>query len=282
MSPEQARGTPVDKRADIWAFGAVLYEMLTGQRVFGGEDVAQTIANVINKEPAWEALPPATPARIRSIVARCLVKNARQRLRDMGDVRLALDGAFETAASSATVTSLPPRGTPAAWVAVLTAAVLGMVAFAVPAVRHLHEAPPASLPETRLDIATPTSDQPASFALSPDGRSLVFVASGDGASRLWLRPLATTTAQGAGGHRGCWRAGSILVARQPFDWRSRGRLAEASRSGRGCPDDAGGGRGGAWVSDEDYRQEGPRQDGPVTPSWDGPETTSVQLEASGV
>jgi len=73
MAPEQARGKAVDKRADIWAFGVVLFEVLTGQRAFGAEDIAQTLANVINKEPAWEALPPPTPARIRSIVARCLV-----------------------------------------------------------------------------------------------------------------------------------------------------------------------------------------------------------------
>ena len=83
MSPEQARGKAVDKRADIWAFGAVLFEMLTGHRAFGGEDVSDTLANVLKTDPAWERLPADVPARIRQVLRSCLQRDAKQRLGDM-------------------------------------------------------------------------------------------------------------------------------------------------------------------------------------------------------
>ena len=85
MSPEQARGKTVDKRADIWAFGAVLYEMLTGRRPFAGDEVAETLAFVITRDPEWTALPVDTPASLRKLVRRCLEKDPRRRLRDIGD-----------------------------------------------------------------------------------------------------------------------------------------------------------------------------------------------------
>jgi len=91
MAPEQARGRAVDKRADIWAFGAVLFEMLTGRRAFPGEDVADTIVSVVSKEPDWNALPPATPAGLRRLLARCLAKDPKARLRDIGEARVQLD-----------------------------------------------------------------------------------------------------------------------------------------------------------------------------------------------
>src|SRR5687767_3155024 len=92
MSPEQARGKAVDKRADIWAFGAVLFEMLTGRRAFVGEDITDTIVSVISKEPDWSALPSATSASARSLLRRCLEKNPKLRMRDIGDARWDLDG----------------------------------------------------------------------------------------------------------------------------------------------------------------------------------------------
>ena len=117
-------------------------------------------------------------------------------------------------------------------------------ALAVPALRHLRQTPP---PETRLDIVTPATDQPASFALSPDGRQIVFVASGDGASRLWLRSLATTTAQPLAGTEG---ATSVLVARQPLHRILRRGRAEAAGPRRRRSADAGSAcRGGAWSTD---------------------------------
>ena len=97
MSPEQARGKPVDKRADIWAFGCVLYEMLTGQRAFDGEGVSETLARVIEREPDWARLPATLSPALRTYLRRCLQKDPRQRVQAIGDVRLALEGAFETA-----------------------------------------------------------------------------------------------------------------------------------------------------------------------------------------
>jgi eukaryotic-like serine/threonine-protein kinase len=200
MSPEQARGKTVDKRADIWAFGAVLYEMLTGRRAFEGDDVSDTLARVLMKEPDWTALPATVPPAVVTVMRRCLQKDRKQRVRDIGDVSLAMEGAFETAVSQTTVstTSSTSRGR-LALMAALAVAVLVAIAFAIPAVRYLRETPP---PEARLDIVMPATTDPFSFALSPDGRQIVFVAAGDGASRLWVRPLDKTTAQPLAGTEG--------------------------------------------------------------------------------
>ncbi len=97
MSPQQARGQVVDKRADIWAFGCVLYEMLTGHVAFAGETVSDTIGKILEREPDWSALPSTTPSVIRRLLRRCLAKDPRQRLRDIGDVRLEIDAIDEAA-----------------------------------------------------------------------------------------------------------------------------------------------------------------------------------------
>ena len=96
MSPEQARGQAVDKRADIWAFGCVLFEMLTGRMAFSGETVSDTIAAILERQPDWSALPAATPPNIRQVLSRCLEKDPKRRWRDIGDVRIALDDAERT------------------------------------------------------------------------------------------------------------------------------------------------------------------------------------------
>jgi len=194
MAPEQARGKVVDKRADIWAFGAVLFEMLTGKRAFPGEDLTDTLAAVVKLDPKWEALAADVPARVRQVLRACLQKDPKQRMGDVQSVRLALEGAFETAVPLTTVAtpSSTHRGR-RPLIAALAVAVVAMIALAVPALRHLREAPPPAPPETRVDIVTPATDAQTSFALSPDGRQIVYAASSDGTSRLWLRSLATTT-----------------------------------------------------------------------------------------
>jgi serine/threonine protein kinase len=96
MSPEQAKGKPADKRSDIWAFGCVLYEMLTGKRCFDGEDVTDTIANVLKAQPAWNALPGTTPPTLRMFLRQCLHKDPKQRLGDIREMRLAMEGAFDS------------------------------------------------------------------------------------------------------------------------------------------------------------------------------------------
>ena len=105
MSPEQARGQVVDKRTDIWAFGCVLYEMLTGRSAFGGEDLTVTLACVLEREPDFGALSPLVPARVRQALRVCLRKDPKQRAGDIRDVRLVLEGAFENGTSSVVETA---------------------------------------------------------------------------------------------------------------------------------------------------------------------------------
>ena len=200
MAPEQARGTAVDKRADVWAFGVVLYEMLTGQRLFTGATVSDTIAAVLKGEPDWTTLPTGTPPAIRRLLRRCLEKDRKRRLTDAGAARLEIDDALtpQSAVDGAVASGTSahaPRGRLAWMTGLAAAAVFGMAAMALPALRHLRETPTPAPPETRLEMATPATSDVMSFAVSPDGRQVVFVASGDGASRLWVRPLDTTAAQ---------------------------------------------------------------------------------------
>ena len=205
MSPEQARGKTVDKRADIWAFGAVLYEMLTGKRAFGGDDVQDTLAAVMRDEPEiGRACQPRSRPHSCTFIRRCLHKDPRQRIHDIADVRLALEGAFETAAPQATATSSAPARTRwRGWPHSPSPQCSRPSCLPFPRCGILRETPPPAPPETRLEIVTPATDRrPRPFALSPDGRQIVFVASGDGASRLWLRSLATTTAQPLAGTEG--------------------------------------------------------------------------------
>src|SRR5262249_2465101 len=184
MSPEQAKGRAADKRSDVWAFGCVLYEMLTGHRAFGGEDVSDTLAHVLMKEPDWSALPANVPASIRTLLQGCLEKDRKQRFRDISVAQFLLRER----------TVVTPAARPRermAWVSVVAVLTLMRGGVVFGALRPI--VPP---PETRLEITTPATTDPVSFAISPDGRQLVFVASGDdGASRLWLRPLDATTAQ---------------------------------------------------------------------------------------
>ena len=203
MSPEQAKGRTVDRRADVWAFGAVFYEMLTGQRAFAGEDVSDTLANVLKREPDWERLPADVPAAHPARASSLPPEEREATHRRCAGRAPGAGGRVRDGRAAATATSAAPRGRLAWMTALAVAAVLAAIVLAIPALRHLRETPPPAPPETRLDIVTPATDDPtSSFALSPDGRQIVFVASSDGASRLWLRSLATTTAQPLAGTEG--------------------------------------------------------------------------------
>jgi len=186
MSPEQARGKSVDERADIWAFGCLLYEMLTGRPAFGDEDVTATLARVLERGADMSLLPPGLSLGVQQTIKLCLQKDLKRRVADIRDVRLGLEGAFDTTPSKIAVASSR------AWIAAFAVAALTAAALAIPARQHLFETPP---PETRLDIVTPATDAPNSFALSPDGRQLVFAATGEQSSELWLRSLATGAVQ---------------------------------------------------------------------------------------
>jgi serine/threonine protein kinase len=202
MSPEQAKGRTVDKRSDVWAFGAVLYEMLTGRRAFEGEDVSDTLARILMKEPDWTAVPATVPAAVVTVMRRCLQKDRKQRVRDIGDVSLALEGAFETVALQTTGTSMAsaPRGR-LAWMAFA----FGVVALALLAsLVVLYRWPtPAEQPSIQFIVSSPEgwstrtpTGRARSLAMSPDGRRLAFIAVGkDGQTVIWVRSLDLTAAQ---------------------------------------------------------------------------------------
>jgi serine/threonine-protein kinase len=175
MAPEQAKGKPVDRRADIWAFGIVLLEMLTGKPVYSGETVSETLAAVIMKEPDLSALPAATPVAVHSLLRRCLDRDPRQRLRDVGEARIAL----EAAPSKAEPPSLPAPATvrrtgAPAWLApILAASVLALGFF----LWHATRPPDRPLMNFSVDLgpdAAPNNQFTA--VISPDGRRLVYSA----------------------------------------------------------------------------------------------------------
>jgi len=183
MSPEQARGRAVDRRADLWAFGCVLFEMLTGKRAFPGEDVSETLATVIKGDADWRALPASTPTSIRRLLRRCLMKDPKARLSDASVARMEIDEAL----SSADVdrTQAAPRRERVAFMSALVVVTL----VAVAALMWALSRPLPIESEMRLEITTPSTTEPVSIALSPDGQQLAFVATFDGRPRLWLRSL---------------------------------------------------------------------------------------------
>ena len=194
MSPEQAKGRTVDKRSDVWAFGAVLYEMLTGCRAFDAEDVSETLAAVLMREPDWTALPTTTPT-VTAVLRRCLQKDRKQRARDIGDVALALEGAFETSGSQ-TVESgavAPPAWRQALPVALVTAAmVLLVTGLAGWGLWPAAEPQPVNQFAYRVpDGQTFRNTGRSVMALAPDGRSFVYNTTGG----LYLRTMGELEAR---------------------------------------------------------------------------------------
>jgi serine/threonine-protein kinase len=250
MSPEQARGKTVDKRTDIWAFGVILYEMLAGNHPHGvGETVTDTLAAVVLKDPDWSALPADTPPRVRRLLERCLRKDPRQRLRDIGDARLILDEA-EPAASASPLTASRRRVLPffiALGVVTVAAAALGFGWWSAtrpllrPMMRVSVDLGPDAVrgtwssailtpdgskllyyvrqPDGGTGIAIRRIDQPngtpiapdaTSAFLAPDGRSLGFSSGG----KVKVMPIeggaATTVFEGLGNHPGSWGEDGLL------------------------------------------------------------------------
>jgi serine/threonine protein kinase len=189
MAPEQARGRPVDRRADVWAFGVVLFEMLTGTRAFAGESVTEVVGAVIHKDPDWKALPPSTPPVVRMVLERCLQKEPRQRFRDIGDVRLALEGAFTVDR----VTPVPVAASPSRRWLPLAAALVAAVATGA-AVWLLTRPEPVPQALLRFDLQPPAPQSLVPLVeISPDGRTVAFVAlDSSNIPRIWIRPLDAT------------------------------------------------------------------------------------------
>ena len=204
MSPEQAKGRQADKRSDVWAFGAVLYEMLSGQRAFKGDDVSDTLAAVLRQDVDLTALPASTPAPVRRLIARCLDRDVRRRLRDIGEARIVLDdpAALVTDSAKDGLALVPPRplwrrAIPAMLAAIVAGGLAGI------AVWYLKPSPPLTV--TRLQFTLPEAQRFGGIDrrmidISPDGTHLVYVASG----RLYLRAMADHDAkeiQGTDGYQ---------------------------------------------------------------------------------
>jgi serine/threonine-protein kinase len=197
MAPEQARGKVVDRRADIWGFGALLFEMLTGRRAFEGDDLGITLATVMMKEPDWSALPASTPSGIQRLMRRCLVKDPRQRIRDMGDVRLALEGAFEEEAAVGGPAQPPPptatakRAATMRRVAALVAVAIGAGALAGAGVWITTRPLPPRVSRTTITGSGPAALWPTTagreIAITPDGSRVVYV--GNQGRQIFVRGL---------------------------------------------------------------------------------------------
>jgi Tol biopolymer transport system component len=267
MAPEQAKGKPVDKRADIWAFGCVVYEMLTGRRAFAGDDVSTTLAAVLLKEPDWQAVPAATPAALNRLLRRCLTKDPKARLRDVGEARIRIDellsGVPDDAGASvlAPVPSASRRVMP--WAAAGVLALGSMLIGTVVARRSVGDATSTAVPVT-FAIAPPENTAfggpvgggtgtATQVAVSPDGRNIAFVAGSRGAYQIYLRPVASRAARvipgTEGGNFPFWSPDSRFIG-----FFAGSKLKKVEIGGGGSPIvlcDAPGdySRGGSWSRD---------------------------------
>jgi Tol biopolymer transport system component len=190
MAPEQARGKPVDKRADVWAFGVVLFEMLSGRRLFAGETVTDILAAVVREEIDWSALPADTPAHVRRLLRRCLERDPKQRLRDIGEARIALGGPAEpeptTALAAPNAAGLGRRA------AIALAAGAGVGAFALGyGLRGSRSGDAGRAREPMSSSLITFSGNVISATISPDGRFVAYVESEHGEQSLWVQQLAT-------------------------------------------------------------------------------------------
>jgi Tol biopolymer transport system component len=203
MSPEQATGRAVDVRTDIWAFGVVLYEMLTGVSPFAGATTLEVLSKVLRDEPDWAALPAQTPAAMRSLLRRCLQRDPARRLRDISDARFQIEDSLSEPAVVVALARRSARGVER-W---LWAAALVVVAVTAAAAMRYYGRSQVEPGEIHLEITTPATTAPTSIAISPDGRTVVYAALAGGKEELWVRSLNNATATALAGTDG---------ARYPF------------------------------------------------------------------
>jgi Tol biopolymer transport system component len=196
MSPEQAEGKPADKRTDVWSFGVLLYEMLTGKRLFDGKSDAHVLVHVMEQEPDWTKLPPL-PNGVQALLERCLQKDPAQRLRDIGDVRIQLQASLTHPIQARDASARRPA-TARRWLWPAVGAAAVVVAAGIVAVLAWPRAAPVVAADTvRFEIARPQGESSPYIAISPDGRRLAFsgTVTSDGGSQIWVRTLATQEAR---------------------------------------------------------------------------------------
>jgi eukaryotic-like serine/threonine-protein kinase len=203
MSPEQAKGRIADRRSDVWAFGCVLFEMLTGRRAFDGEDVSETLAAVLRADPDWSVLPAGLPPGIRTLIQRCLTRDRKARIPEMGTVRFLLDDALSAPPASAAPVSAPVRGRDRIWMAttgIAVAAALAIAFWPEPPIPPPAPVTFAFMPPTGQVFAT----GPGLISMSPDGTQMAFAVNQEPDTVLWIRDLSTLEARRVPGSDGAW------------------------------------------------------------------------------
>ena len=277
MSPEQARGKAVDRRTDLWAFGCVLFEMITGRRVFPGATVSDTIAAVLERSPDWTALPPATPPRLRHVLAHCLDKDPKHRWRDIADVRIELDDAEAWRPQTDRVSPKTSRAAERAAWALLVALAAAVAAVATPMFRTA----PAPA-EIRFNLLFPrgVAAHSAQLAISPDGQQIVVAPSFQQPSPLWLRPLASTSGRLLTGTEGAsfpfWSPDGQSIG---FFADQKLKRLDVNSQAIQILADAPVARGGAWQAD-DTILFAPNATGPLfrVPATGGQPTVATHLQ----
>jgi serine/threonine protein kinase len=191
MSPEQARGKPVDKRTDIWAFGAVLFEMLTGSAAFEGETITDVLGVILHKDPSWEKLPTNTPLAVVRLLRRCLAKDPRQRLHDIADARLEVAEPHPEEVVPSPPSRLATK-TYGLWIAGLLLVFAAALTISSLYIRQTSVRPQLA----KLHLVPPEKNSFGAIAVSPDGTRIAFTAEdSSGKSQLWIRRLDSLTAQ---------------------------------------------------------------------------------------
>ncbi|MCZ6879307.1 MAG: protein kinase, partial [Acidobacteria bacterium] len=255
MSPEQAKGEAVDKRADIFAFGCVLYELLTGKRTFDGKTITETLGAIIHKEPDWEALPAITPWRIRDLLGRCLTKDAHDRLHDIANLRIEIKLALEeptTVSPIGVVSTVQPplwrRALP--WTATL---LMGVIAISI----AFWSSSSPTLPSLRKLVINPSPTAPLGnsrfrdLAISPDASHVVYFAGAGTSGQLFVRAMDDLTAAPLSGTEGVVREFFFSPDGEWVAFVAGGKLKKVSLVG-GAPItlcDVGGFEGGSWGSE---------------------------------